>query len=458
MNTTMHTAASQSRTRKEGVLIYSLEVELPKDPKLAELAIFVQGLFSPQVVLTDSQLVSGENTQRFFLDNADALRDMANDLQSPELPLIGTMGRGGSDCEKSLDILLKPRDGKPPRLANLSPAQYAKLEIDYNHMSEEARRERFYSVTGTEIRDYFKTASAYFQKLPEQHVVKKPLRNPEASLYTEVRKYVDMVTRDFPETLSDTDKSVCAAIVQEIETRPADASHTRERLHRAIYGERFPPYHNGRVVWSQVGVPPDRRKDGWRFLINALYNVNLAESFGLKHGINSPWYRLRHADLSKPSVQREQIGILKLASTIYPTFIDFSFVRNVRKEKQFWQNMASPELNPIDHLEFIAERFAKHLTDRGQGHLVHRYEREVIVNSIKGATIPASLATIILALFSGQSLNSALEVGRETVGGTHVLAWGVESLFEALPDLLGEDWNLTRGFKNFVGDLGDVGG
>jgi len=458
MSTTLQAGPSHAQTRKEGVLLYSLEVELPTDPQLAELAIFVQGLFSPQVVLTDSQLVSSANTQRFFLANSGALSDMMSDLQSYELPLIGTMGRGGADCEKSLDILLKPREGKPPRLATLSSAQYEKLQVDYDRMSEEARRERFYSVTGTVVREYFKTSSAYFQKLPERTVVGPPLRNPEEGLYTEVRKYVDTLTRDIPETLSDTDKSVCDALLQEIETRSPAAPRTRERLHRAIYGEHFPPYHDGRVVWSHVGVPPNRSKDEWRFLINALYNVNLAESFGLRHGINSPWYNLKPGHLSKSSVQREQIGILKLASTIYPAFIDFPFVRNVRKEPQFWKNMANPQLNLSDHLEFIAERFAKHLTDKGQGHLVRKYEREVIVNVIKRATIPSSLATVILALFYGQSFNSAVTVGLETAGRMHVLAWGVESLFETLPDLLGDQWNLTPGFKNFVGDLGSVVG
>jgi hypothetical protein len=439
-----------------GALLYGLEVELPAEPQLAELAILVQGLFSPQIVLTDSQLVGGENTMKFFLENEGALNDMMNDLQSYEMPLIGTIGRGGSDCERTLDIMLKPRSGKPVPLPMLSPKQREVLSLGYDLLSEGGRRHRFYSVAGQEVQKYFQITTKYFQSHSERTSVPSPNRNPEVTLYTEVRNYVLQITKSGDEALSDVDKLICDAILKEIDTIPEGTQRTRERLHRAIYGGVIPAFYKGRLVHEKIGLPGQKEKDGWRYLINALYNVNLADSFGLRHGINSPWYELRHANRLPPAVRSERVGVVKLASTIYPQFIDLSFVRSVRRDPQFWKNMRDPELDRRDHLQFVSEKFAKHLTENGHADIVRKYDCEATVNVIRDASILSSLSVVLLSLFCQQGLGSAVQAGIETVGAAHVASWGIEGVFGLIERTAGKGWNLRNDFKNFVGLLKSV--
>jgi hypothetical protein len=144
---------------------------------------------------------------------------------------------------------------------------------------------------------------------------------------------------------------------------------------------------------------------------------------------------------------------LKLASTIHPKYVDLSFVHSVRSDPQFWKNMRDPQLDPGSHIEFIAERFAKHLTDMKRGDLVHRCDKETTVTFLKEAGIPLTALSVIFALAFGQSINSAVEVGAETFSGTHLTAWGIECLFESAPNVFGSQWNMSPGFKNFVGEL-----
>src|SRR2546427_192908 len=292
---------------------------------------------------------------------------MMDTLEPHELPLIGSCGRGGADCRKTLDIMLSPRDGKPPRLSSLSPSQAERLAPGYDKLSEEQRRESFLRVKGPDERSFTKyldIATKYFQRSEELTVV-SPRRPPDVNLYREMTTLIDFLLKQCCGELTDDDKRTCDALLKEMST-DADGPKTRQRLHNTIYGKDFPPYYDGIVAWHTLRLPRDEVKDQWRFLVNDVYNENLARSFGLRSAQDFHPRQTRFDHVFKTKLEVEKAGLVRLASTIYPAYLSFDFVRKVRKQKQFWQNLSDPTLDPVVHRQYIAEEFGKYLIDQGR--------------------------------------------------------------------------------------------
>ncbi len=396
------------------------------DSTLGELSILTQGLFSPQVCLVDSHIVDNKAVKDFFLQNERGLGEMLDALESYELPLIGTLGQGGADCRKTLDVMLCPRDGKPPRLSSLNPSQLEELTPGYDKLSEEQRRESFLRVKGRDASNfnkYLDVATQYFESSKSLTVV-SPKRPPDVSLYDEMTTLVDFLLKQCSEALTDEDKRTCDALLKEMSS-DTDKPKTRQRLHNTIYGGNYPPYYDGIVAWHALRLPRDKAKDEWRYLVNDVWNENLARSFGLKSAQDFHPRQIRFEHIFKTKLVVEKAGLVKLASTIYPEFLSFDFVRKVRKQKQFWLNLSDPTLDPVVHRQYIAEEFAKHLIDQeDRKDLAGEQWREKIVVPLKAARLVGPPIVAALAVFYGLTKGSTLEAIAVEAGVSFMAADG----------------------------------
>lgn len=445
----------EAKSGLERVYLHSLEVESGLDTTLGELSILAQGLFSPQICLIDSHLVDNRIVREFFLQNERGLREMVDTLEPYELPLLGTCGRGGADCRKTLDIMLRPRDGSPPRLASLSPSQTEELTPGYDKLSEQERRVSFLTVKGPEgasFAKYLDVATEYFESCENLTVV-SPNRPPDINLYEEMASLIKFLRQECPpEEFTEGDETICDDLLREMSAN-SSAPKTRQRLHRTIYGENFPPYYDGVVAWHALRLPRDEAKDEWRYLVNDVYNENLARSFSLRPAQDFHPRKTRFEHVFATKATAEKAGLIKLASTIYPSFLSFDFVRKVRKQKQFWLNLSDRTADPIVHRQYIAEEFAKHLIDQGRKDLAGEQWREKIVVPLKAArlTIPPIVAALVY--FHGVPKGSTLETfaaykAAET--GTNRICRGIEDYFATWGRDLGEQWSYDSRLTTFV--------
>jgi hypothetical protein len=449
----------KSKSEFERVYLHSLEVESGLDSTLGELSILAQGLFSPQVCLIDSHIADNKIVWDFFLQNERGLREMVDTLEPYELPLIGTCGRGGADCRRTLDIMLVPRDGKPPRLSSISPSQIERIAPGYDKLSEQQRRERFLHLKGPDeisFTKYLDVATEYFQSCTGLTVV-SPKRPPDVSLYQEMKTLIDFLRQQPAGVLTNDDQRTCDALLNEISTN-ADGPKTRQRLHKTIYGEHFPPYHDGIVAWHTLGLPRDVVKDEWRFLVNDVYNENLARSFGLRSAQDFHPRKIRFEQVFTTKLATERTGLVKLASTIYPSYLSFDFVHKVRKQKQFWRNLSDPTLDPIVHRQYIAEEFARHLVDQGRKDLAGEQWREKILIPLKTARLAVPPIAAALVVFHGLGKGSTLEtVAAEAYtsyklaeGGINRTCRGIEDYFATGGREVGARWSYNADLKTFV--------
>jgi hypothetical protein len=442
----------------------SLEVEFGLDAALTELSILAQGLFSPQVCLIDSHIVDNQNVLEFFISHERDLLGMMADLETYELPLIGTCSRGKADCWKTLDVMLKPRDGNLPRVASLSPARAKELALGYAKLGEDERREKFLQAKGADRNTYVKyldVASKYFQSAEALTVI-APHHAPDSKLYEETTTVIEFLRRECPDELTDEDQRTCDALLAEM-SRNTDALKTRQRLHSAIYGEKFPPDYQGIVAWYDVGLAKDHVKDEWRYLINQIFNQNLAMSFGLSPAQDCRPKTTRFQNVFRRQLEIEKEGLVKLASTIYPQYLSFDFVRSVRKQEQFWKNLSNPD--PIIHRQYIAEEFKKHLISLEVTEYVGEQWREKIVLPLKtarlyGPPIIAGLA-ILHGLYSGSSIESVGAQGLASYAGAEA---GINRAVRGIEDYFstgrgrtkGDKWSYVEGFRTFADNLANV--
>jgi hypothetical protein len=440
--------------------LHSLEVESGLDSTLAELSILSQALFSAQVCLIDAHIVDNSNVWDFFLENERKLSEMMETLGPKEFPLVATCGRGGADCYKTLDIMLRPRDGKPMRFSSLSPSQIEQLAPGYDHLSEDERQERFLQIKGPDRQRYSKylnVATKYFQ-LSEDTVI-TPKLPPDDGLYQEMTSVIEFLRNQCPEELTENDQRTCDALLKEMS--PSDRPKNRQSLHKAVYGEHFPPYH-GAIGWYTLGLPKDEAKDEWRFLVNDVYNHNLARSFGLWSAQDFHPRKARFQNVFRKEVQVEKAGLVKLASKIYPAYLSFDFVRNVRKQEQFWEHLSDPNLDPVVHRQYIAEEFAKHLIDQKRKDLVGEQWCEKIVVPLKLTRLAAPPIVAALAVIHGIKAGSSLEMCGLAGSASYIasevmtnrLCQGVEDYFATIGKEQGARWSYKEEYKTFIDSLG----
>lgn len=338
------------------------------------------------------------------------------------------------------------------------------LTPGYDKLSAEQRQERFLHAKGAAESSYVKyldVATRYFRSSRDSSVI-SPKRPPDVSLYQEMTILIDFLRRQPIEKLTDEDERICDALLMEMSSG-GDRPKTRQRLHHAIYGEHFPPYHDGIVAWHTLGLPRDQVKDEWRYLVNDVYNENLAYSFGLRSAQDFHPRQIRFERVFETEVDVQKAGLVRLASTIYPAYLSFDFVRKVRKQKQFWRNLSDPTLDPVVHRQFIAEEFAKHLIDQGRKDLAGEQWREKIVVPLKKARLALPPIAAALAFFYGLAKGSTVEMrvlpgvaGGATFTAVNLACRGIEDYFVTWGQAAGARWSYNADLKTFVKTAAEV--
>ena len=451
-------ATDQPHKRVPAVFLNNLDVELPFNPRLVELSILAQSLFSRQVCLTDSQLIDNVGVRRFFLKNKDSILESVQEADLDEVPLLATCGRGAGNCDHSLLALLEPRGERrlPPAFTSFAPQQNAALRKGYASLSAERRRDRFYRLAGTEFGDYTETANSYFLRCPEKTVL-EGTKKKETRLFPLTKVLLDVGLegpyQNFP---TDKDREICARIREVISG--AKGERNRERLHGAVYGgEDFPQVYEGKVQWENFGREPDTTADGWRFLINHIYNLDLADSFGLRRGVNSSGYQTGFPKALASQINRRKVGEMVVPARIHTDFLTFDFVRALRKREQFWSTLQRMESSPKEHLILVSEAFARHLVDAGRRDLVGREVLDITdaaFDAAKGIVGPGLFA---IAIALGQPIDTAAWRGCGAMGAVNQLRWAVRKFFSSeLGPSIGRKWEYREEFSNFVQEVSDL--
>jgi hypothetical protein len=433
--------------------LYSLEPELFPSDDLVSQAIFVSGLFSPQVCLTDAQVFVTEGVKSFFRRNEHALLDMLEDPE--EVPLICIALRENGNIEKSLDLRLEPKGEKgfPTYDNSLLPSQNAELRNGYNRLkSAEKRREKFFKVAGKEARRHVDRLAGYIERAPSKTSLARSGQSHE-QLYESTKTEISQLLNSPNAIIQDQDRRIADAILSRIDKHPKSSVQTREILHWATYGRQSPPVYRGEVDWSGFPGAPDPIKNEWRFLLNSIYNHNLAKKLNLRPVLNSGWWRIGLRWLDQENLRQklalEPAGILPLSAPLYRNCLNIDVVRQIRKNPIFWVGLAELEearrtqdskswLSKYKaHLQFLSEQLAKYLVDIGRRELVGKSVREMLVSPLKvGGFIAGPVVTLIASL-CGLPSDSAMEYGRRAIEGGETFAFSVDALFRMAPGAIG---------------------
>src|ERR1051325_698445 len=282
------------QTRVPGAFLYSLESELSAPPDIAEIAILVNGLFSRQICLTESQMFDCAGVEVFFKKHERLLEQMVASPRPNELPLLATCGRTGADVQAAIDLWLEPKGGEglPQYLSKLSPEQNDALREGFRSLrSKGQRRKRFLKICGAKYYDHLKRVEKYLNGDHTRTVV-RPASRPVGSLYDATRQVLRSFDGPEFKNLKKMDKEIIDTLAKAMDSLPSGETPTRERLHRAIYCGDLPPVYAGEVRWERSKIDRSVVRDEWRFIVNTIYNRNLASRYDLRPVLNTAWWRV----------------------------------------------------------------------------------------------------------------------------------------------------------------------
>jgi hypothetical protein len=368
----------------QGRFLLSLDSELPQSDFTIDSAIRLYSLFSRRVCLPDSHLIDTPTLQAFFKSHEAELQEEVDQAaEGDRPPMLGTLSRGGADIGAALDLMLTPneRTGLPTYFSRLRPELNARFrEAVSGADTTEQRRTEFLKIAGPGLERHLVRTTKYFQK--SKLAVVPRCGDPQDELFEAVREQIVQIQQPWnARWLSEADKSVCEALLKEMDANPK--AQTRERLHLAIYGgDRLPHYYQGAV---QLPAEGDELRHPWRHLVNTFYGCNLAKKYSCSPALNSKWFNLPSclsiAEASPNLDRLERAGTVEVAP-LYLEHLTIPFISNVRAQNDFWVSLehlerASVERNGTkycaalkEHLRFLSATFSEHLINRGHRDLV----------------------------------------------------------------------------------------
>lgn len=432
-----------------GAFLYSLEPELYPSEELVSEAILIAALFSSSICLSEHQVFVTEGVRAFFHKNEPTLTEI---LENPEeTPFITISLRRQADVWATLDLRLKPKGekGYPSYDNSLTPIQNDQLRADYRNLKTAVRRRRkFLKLSGDLTQAHLSCIQSYISRNPLKTTTGVSTIDPPG-LYDSTRAEIVQLLSSTNAIVEDSDKKIADAVINRMDKHPKSEAQTREMLHWSVYGGESPPVYQGRVQWAHSPITIDPVKDEWRFLLNSIYNYNLAQKLNLRPVLNSDWWQIGTRWLSQSTLRRrlnlQQAGTLPLSTPLYRDHITVNFVRSVRKEKEFWVSLnkveesrnrgdaTALEKTGSAHVQLISELLAKHLIDTGHKDLVRRDVKEVFVQSAQIGGFLAGPVVTLMGCILGVPLESAFEIGVGALAAGEAIHFAVKGLFTVSP-------------------------
>jgi hypothetical protein len=451
----------------EGDYLLSLESELHQDPALIKSSALVQALVSRRVCLTDTQIIDSRALDHLFVDNESALTEEIRQVEDYRQPMFGTCTRNnlGANLLAALDSMLEPKPpyGFPAYFTCLTSEQNQSLREGYAQLqTTRKRREAFFKFAGKRAELSLQRAGEYFRH-PQAVVA----RTQTSRLYDDVLEKLDALRAAGNHyRWNPTDHTIYEALIKEI--NDGRSVHSRERLHLAIYGgdlQRFRHFHRGEPEPTGETEEVAQTRLDWRYLVNTLYNFDLAGRYRSAPTFNTPWFELP----PRLTLQEDQSSIdkrveqeeFKIGTTVYRELLTIPFVASVRREASFWMNVTEMEAARYSgdekkymkvlkqHIQMVSELFKKHLKDSGQGVQVEEQTVRVMMGPSAWVSFGGALlidAALGFCLGMSPSDVGAMILDQSTQAGKAYLQ--VTGFIGALKPTVE-----SRKFKSFKADL-----
>lgn len=457
--------APNATSAPEGDYLLSLETEFEQNPAFIKSSALLQALISRRICLTDTQIIESSALEDLFMNNDRELMDEIEQTEQDRPAMFGTCTRKGlgADILAALDLMLEPKPpfDFPAYFTRLSPEKNRSLREEYARLKTTAeRRESFFKAAGKRTTLYLNRVGGYFGRHPLAVVSTPAAQQPR--LYELVEKKLDSFRAAGNwMKFAPIDHKIFRALEEEINDHRD--KNSRERLHLAIYDQELRHFYKGKAEESDD--PHAERRLHWRYLINTLYNFDLADRYGSAPVFDAKWYDLpSHLTLpeDQPIVDKnEQVATIELETMVYRDLLTIPFVAEVRRESSFWDSINKMEraqadgdaeafLSALkDHVQMISACFKRYLERTGQGKHVTAKVAEVMVRPLASVTLASTLAI-------DAALTLHCHMPPLAVGGLVIAhAKQASSYYFTLKNLVGmSNWTVEEPrFRNFRLDL-----
>jgi len=287
---------------------------------------------------------------------------------------------------------------------SLSPKQNQALREGFAKLKSPAkRRAAFFKLAGKRAELSLRYSGEYFGH--PQAVVP---RTQPPRLYDDVLEKLDALKLAGKHyEWKEIDYTISKALENEID-KNRDV-HSRERLHLAIYGgdlRQFRHFYEGQA--EQTDDPQAQVHLEWRYLVNSLYNYDLASRYRSCPVFNDKWYRLPSRltlQEDQPAIDRtEEIESVPIEAIVYRELLTIPFVASVRRETSFWDAITKMETAQQDsdqkgyvsavteHVQIVSSLFKKFLIDSGHRDKVKPQIATVMARPLAFKTFAAAAA------------------------------------------------------------------